>query len=98
MLAEKFQPGSYEINENRLDDERAIRLTNSLQTGAELYIFTYGQKEGYYGVHIEYPDLQETNYSDTIEIHENISFDGLVSIMITNLEIPIEKMNSPMLF
>jgi hypothetical protein len=98
MLAEQFHPGSYEIVESELDDERAIRLANPVATGAQLYVFTYGQEEGCFGVHIEYPDLQETNYSDTIEIHENISFYSLVNIMTINLEIPSEKVNSNTVF
>ena len=98
MLAEQFQPESYQIVESQMDDDRAIHLANPPATTAQLYVFTYGQEEGCYGVHIEYPDLQETNYNDTIEIHENISFSSLVSIMITNLDIPIEKQNSSVLF
>jgi len=98
MLAEQFQPESYQIIESQMDDDRAIRLANPLTTTAQLYVFTYGQEEGCYGVHIEYPDLQETNYNDTIEIHENISFSSLVSIMITNLDIPIERVNSSLMF
>lgn len=98
MLAEQFHQGSYQIVESPLDDERAIRLENPAATGAHLYIYTYGQEEGCYGVHIEYPDLRETNYSDTIEIHENISFTSLVSIMRINLDIPSEKVNPDVLF
>lgn len=98
MLAEQFQPGSYQIIESPIDDDRAIRLVNPNATGAQLYVFTYGQEEGCYGVHIEYPDLQETNYSDTIEIHENLSFSSLVNIMTINLEIPAEKVNPDIIF
>jgi hypothetical protein len=90
MLAEQFQPESYQIIENPIDDDRAIRLANPNATGAQLYIFTYGQEEGCYGVHIEYPNLQETNYSDTLEILENITLDQLVSIITVNLEIPTD--------
>ena len=98
MLAEQFQPESYQIVESLMDDDRAIRLANPPATTAQLYVFTYGQEEGCYGVHIEYPDLQETNYNDTLEIRENVSFSSLVSIMITNLDIPIEKVNSSLMF
>ena len=94
LLAEQFQHGSYDIVESNLDDERAVRLVNPLITGIQLYVFTYGQKEGCYGVHIEFPDLQETNYADTLEIHENISFNNLVSIITTALEIPLSNINS----
>ena len=87
LLAQQFQDGCYDIIDNPSDDKRAIRLTNPRATNAQLYIFTYGQQEERYGVHIEYPDLKETNYRDTIDIHDNISFDQLVSIITTNLEI-----------
>lgn len=87
MLADQFEEGSYQIVESSLDDERAIRLTNPLATGAQLYIFTYGQQEECFGVHIEYPNLVETNYSDTLQIHENISFDALVDLLVTHLEL-----------
>jgi hypothetical protein len=81
-----------------MDDERAIRLANPAATSVQLYIFTYGQEEGCYGVHIEYPNLQETNYSDTMEIRENVSFERLLSIMTTNLEITAEQVKSSLLF
>ena len=89
LLAQQFQEGCYEIIDNPSDDKRAIRLANPPATSVQLYIFTYGQEEDSYGVHIEYPNLEETNYSDTLEIHENISFEHLVSIITTNLEIPV---------
>ena len=89
LLAEQFQDGGYKIIDSPSDDKRAIRLINPRATNAQLYVFIYGQAEGYYGVHIEYPDLKETNYQDTIETHENISFDQLVSIITTNLEVPV---------
>ena len=91
MLAEQFHQGSYEIVECAMDDERAIRLANPAATSVQLYIFTYG-------VHIEYPNLQETNYSDTMEIRENVSFERLLSIMTTNLEITAEQVKSSLLF
>ncbi|WP_455366904.1 hypothetical protein, partial [Kaarinaea lacus] len=62
---------------------------NTPATSVQLYVFTYGQEVDHYGVHVEYPNLEETNYSDTIETHENISFHHLVSIITTNLEVPV---------
>ncbi|MGD8570511.1 MAG: hypothetical protein PVJ39_20655 [Gammaproteobacteria bacterium] len=89
MLAERFQEGSYEIVDSPLDDERAVRLANPATPNIQLYVFTYGQEDERYGIHIEYPNLQETNYSDTVETYDNVSFDALVNIMITNLELPV---------
>lgn len=91
LLAEQFQDGSYEIVDSPLDDERAIRLANPAASDIQLYVYTYGQEDERYGVHIEYPNLEETNYSDTVEIHDNVSFDALVDLMVTNLELSITR-------
>jgi hypothetical protein len=93
LLAHQFEDGCYEIIDSSLDDQRAVRLANPAASAAQLYVFTYGQNEGCYGVDVEYPDLRENNYSDTIESHENVSFDSLVNIIKTVLEIPVEKLN-----
>ena len=98
MLTEIFQPGSIEIILSNEDDARSVRLKNPQAPDTQVYVFTYGQEEGRFGVHIEYPDLQETNYSDTIEIHENISFNNLANLITINLEIPSEKVNSNAVF
>ena len=91
MLAEQFRGGSYEVVDSPLDNERAIRLANPAASDIQLYVFTYGQEDDCYGVHIEYPNLEETNYSDTVEIHDNVSFDALVDLMVTNLELSITR-------
>lgn len=98
LLAERFKQGCYEIIDNPLDDERSIRIANSSKMGVQLYIYTYGQAEGCYGLHIEYPDLQETNYRNTIEIYENIPFEQLQTIIITELDIAVENISAPRLF
>jgi hypothetical protein len=87
LLSDLFQPDSFEIIVNEDDDAKAVRLKNPKVRETQIYIYTYGQEEGRYGVHIEFPNLQETNYSDTIEIFENVSFDSLVNMLVTNLEI-----------
>ena len=93
MLTERFQPNSFEIIDSPSDNEKSIRMGNIALTDTQLYVFTYGQDTDLYGVHIEYPNRLETNYNDTLEIYENISFSTLVNIMITNLEIPLNDTN-----
>jgi len=96
LLAQQFKAGCYDIIDNPADDKRSIRLGNPHDTNVQLYIYTYGQEQDRYGIHIEYPNLQETNYSDTLEIYENITFSHLVNIIITELGIlPSHVNNSP---
>jgi hypothetical protein len=90
LLTESFAPGSFDIIVSEEDAPRAVRLKNPASPRTQLYIFTYGQEEGRYGVHIEFPNLQETNYSDTLEILENVSYESLVNIMINNLDLPLK--------
>ena len=87
LLTELFQQTCFEIIDNPKDDKQSIRLGNSKVSDTQLYIYTYGQNVGCYGVHIKFPDLQETNYKDTLEIYENISFNTLINIIVTNLDI-----------
>ena len=94
MLNEIFQPGSLEIILSEEDDSRAVRLKNPHVPETQIYIFTYGQEDDLYGVHIEFPNLQETNYSDTVEMFENISFESLVDILTVNLDIPQSNLRS----
>lgn len=94
MVNEFIEPGAYNLVEDPPDDMRSVRLGNSGVTDTTVYIFTYGQEEEHYGVHIEYPNLTETNYKDTIDTYENIPLSTLVNMLITHLEIPLDKIRS----
>jgi hypothetical protein len=88
MLTGHFGEGGFEIVASADDDLRAVRLINPERPEIQLYVFTYGQATERYGVHIEYPDRQDVNYRDTVEIYEDLSFDDLVNIIMINLEVP----------
>jgi hypothetical protein len=68
-----------------------FRLANPAASDVQLYVYTYGQEDERYGVHVEYLNLEETNYSDTVEILDNVSFEALVELMLTNLELSITR-------
>lgn len=85
QLENHFQTTRYQVVCQPEDDSRSVRLALPNTSGPELYIYCYGQRADHYGVHIEYPYLSDTNYSDTLEIHENISFDQLANIISINL-------------
>lgn len=67
------------------EDNSSIRLTSANPSATELYIYCYGQSEDHYGVHIEFPDINENNYGDTLEIHENMTFEQLLNLIEINL-------------
>lgn len=82
-----FQHSRYKIICRGEEDFRSVRLANHDEPNVELYIYCYGQQQDHYGIHIEYPHSNSPHYSDLVEIHENISFEQLVTIISTNLGI-----------
>jgi hypothetical protein len=88
LLQHEFKPGAYEIIDAPADNERAVRFTNPQVTDTQVYVYTYGLEEERYGVHIEYPNHEETNYYDTMETQDNIDLAELITILIMKLEIP----------
>lgn len=88
MLTSRFGEGRFEILASADDDLRAVRLINPGSPETQLYVYTYGQAAERYGVHIEYPDRQDVNFRDTMDIYEDLSFDDLVNIIMINLEVP----------
>lgn len=87
LLQDVFKPGAYEIIDTDADDARSVRLCNNAITPTVIYIYTFGQRQDHYGVHIEYPNIQETSYYDTLDVYENISFDRLVELIKMKLDV-----------
>lgn len=94
LLNDTFRSGAYQVVNNPIDDQRAVRLCNPTISDTVLYIYTYGQQDDHYGLHIEYPNIQEANYYDTLESLENVTFEQLISIMLMKLDILPEMLNS----
>lgn len=91
QLANFISDDQYKIICRPEDDLRSVRLAQTDNSNTELYIYSYGQQEDHYGVHIEFPNLIETNYSDTLEIHENLSFEQVLNLIVINLGVKLES-------
>ena len=51
------------------------------------YIYTYGHEDERYGIHIEYPVENDIEYSDTMDIYENMSYVRLLELLKVHLEV-----------
>ena len=67
------------------EDEKAVRLIKTGDHDLSVYIYTYGQIEEHYGVHLEYPDIQETSLSSTLDIYDNVSYETLCGLVESHL-------------
>lgn len=55
-----------------------IGINNS---NATAYIYTYGQAEQHYGLHLEYPYNTESNISELEDMYEDLGYNALLEIL-----------------
>jgi hypothetical protein len=83
LMLENDLPGwtAWVVSEPDSVDDKAIRLCDSKATSTCVYIYTYGQKQERYGLHLEYPVATDVNYSDTVDMYEDISYSLLLTLL-----------------
>lgn len=74
----------FEISDADTVPEKAIRLTPADDPGFSIYIFTYGQNSGRYGVHLEYPPQPDGLAGQAIEELEDLDFEQLAELLQTH--------------
>lgn len=90
LLAQSFGETAFRLIEMD-DDNKAIRLFKPNDNTLSIYIFTYGQSPEHYGVHLEYPDIQETSLNNTLDIYDNVDYDSLCNLIESHLDCRIVR-------
>lgn len=85
LLSEVMGNRSFCISPDHELDPMAIRIYKPGEAEMSAYLYTYGQDEERYGVHLEYPLLVETAASKTIEMQEGLDFEQLVAVLQVHL-------------
>ena len=88
MLMEYFGDDAFDINTDRQDHPQSICLYKPDSREVQAYLYTYGQDEEHYGVHLEFPAIANNQRFDNTEIYENTSLDNLVEILAVHFDIP----------
>lgn len=91
LLTEALGGHNFNISENCHLDPRSVRLYNIDDYLVSVYIYTYGQSNERYGIHLEFPTFDESDISSSMDIYENIKFEELVELLRTHLEITDDK-------
>ena len=81
LLNQEVSDQSFFISDNCNLDPRSVRLHKVDEFMVSAYIYTYGQLEGKYGIHLEFPTFDESDISSSLDIYENISFEALVELL-----------------
>ena len=93
LLHERLGPDNFTIQDSQQLDSRAIRLSKPHDHSISAYLFTYGQEDGKYGVHLELPDHAEMEISNTMEIYEDLTFERLAEMLSVHFDVIPELVN-----
>ena len=85
LLTESLGQQSFAIRDEGELDAMSIRIYKPDEIDMSAYLYTYGQDEERYGVHLEYPPLAETAMSKSIEMQENLDFEQLLAVLQVHL-------------
>lgn len=81
LLADRFGSQRYTIDETTDLPAGSVRLLMPDDPAMSIYVYTYGQEEDRYGVHLEYPMLTASATSNAVEMQEGLDFDQLVELL-----------------
>lgn len=78
----------FQMVNSEYDDFFAIELVKPDQPEVRAYIYIYGQQHHYYGIHLEYPWLDENSIDDVLQDYEDLSIKKIITILASHFEVP----------
>ena len=87
LLASDLPSPAYTYCDTSAVDFKAIRLCHPQVPNMCAYIYTYGHADERYGIHLEYPVENDIEYSDTIDIYENMAYTHLLELLKVHFEV-----------
>jgi hypothetical protein len=76
----------YRIDEQGNNDSASITLFKPDQEEVRAYVYTHGQPERLYGIHLEYSWFAENEYQDPVLIYENLTMMQIVTILASHFD------------
>lgn len=96
LLTEKLGVASFVVAESDDLDHRAIRLSKADEPSVCAYIYTYGQAEGRYGVHLELKVADDVDITNDLEIVEHVHLDRLADMLCVHFDVLPAAVNGNM--
>jgi hypothetical protein len=87
LLSEQVGTEKLVLSERQEVDERAVRLAKSDEPLISAYLYTYGQAEGRCGVHLEYPQHDESDISSSLDVYENVPVEALADMLSVHFDL-----------
>lgn len=67
---------------------QAVRLASADDPTLTAYLYSYGQDEGRYGVHLEFPQPDGPDIGSSQDVYENLSVDMLADMLSVHFGVP----------
>lgn len=83
LLALSEQVSGFDISGIETLTDEAVRLSANDGSGFCVYLYTYGQPEGRYAIHLEYPQTAEIARGQVIETLEDLDLKRLTELLQT---------------
>ncbi len=85
LLVAQLGEEAFDIEVQTPTDHRAVFICDRQQSALRAYLYTVGQEEGHYGVHLEYPPASAGG--GLFEAQENVTLSGLVEMLAAHFDI-----------
>lgn len=85
LLTEQLGIDAFHIDERLATDAKAVYIRHRRESDLKAYLYTVGQTNDRYGVHLEYPYSSDAEW--IYEATENIPLTTLVDILAAHLDV-----------
>jgi hypothetical protein len=85
LLTQEFGADAITLPDADSLHHKAVRIA-SRNTPATAYLYSYGQADERYGLHLEYPYNAESNISELEDMYEDLSYESLLEILKVHFE------------
>lgn len=87
LLSDRVGAANLVLSERQELDSRAVRLAKSDDPLVSAYLYTYGQDEGRCGVHLEFPQHDESDISSSLDVYENVAIGTLADMLSVHFDL-----------
>ena len=87
LLRERVGADNLVLSDRQGLGSQALRLAKHDDPLISAYLYTYGQDEGRYGIHLEYPQHDGADISSSLDVHENVGIDALADMLSVHFEL-----------
>ncbi len=87
VLGDNLGVENFRVADNRQLDTRAVRIYKKDDELVSAYVYSYGQGEGRYGIHLEYPFHDDADILSNDDIREGMDLDDIVQLLRVHLDV-----------